>query len=216
MGHCTSCSRRGRHQITTRRADSGRPSRVQCAGESLIYDEPSRKLKTRELARLAFRRTMALGMVATIAGGLAGAIGARDLATRSHAPCLLVLPILIVLPVGAVFYLRWRSPPASAVERFTRDIRSKRKAGDTAAALSRTFVAMVGGRLTRAMFSQRVTRGIVHGGSLHRALSVTRHEVPNLGARTSSMSASIPPSGASCANRRIRTKRHRSDPPGSS
>jgi hypothetical protein len=110
----------------------------------MIYDAASRKLKTRALARLSFRRTMELAIAASIAGGVAGTVVSVDVATRAREPWLLGIPVLGGLAMAAVFYRRWRSSPDAAIERFARDIRAKRKAGKSPAALSRAFVIMVG------------------------------------------------------------------------
>ena len=111
----------------------------------MVYDKASRELKAGELARLIFRRTMELAMVGTAAGGIAAVVGSADLAMRANQPTLLGIPIAIAAVLGMAFYLRWRSPPEQAVERIRRNVRSKRKAGDKPAALSRAFVLVAGG-----------------------------------------------------------------------
>jgi hypothetical protein len=107
-----------------------------------IQDEASRSLKTRELARLQLRRAMELGMAASLAGAIAAAIGAYPIAARAHSEWLVLLPFGVAAPIEALFYLRWRSPPAAAVDRFARRIKSERKAGARPAAFSRDFVAI--------------------------------------------------------------------------
>jgi hypothetical protein len=122
----------------------------------MIYDEPSRSLKPRELARLSFRRTMELGIAASLAGGIGGAVVSVDTATRAQAPWLLGIPILLGLVLASFFFLRRQSPADAALERFARDIRAKRKAGRRPAALSRTFVTVVA--LVACLFAIIVAR----------------------------------------------------------
>ncbi len=112
----------------------------------MFYEESSRTLEATELARLAFRRNMELGMLAVLGGGLAAALG---LPLRLNVASA-VKPILVAAPLGlaalleVVFFMLRRSPSSGAIERFSRAIEARRQAGARVAALSRTFIVLAG------------------------------------------------------------------------
>jgi len=112
----------------------------------VVYDESSRSLPVHELAVLSFRRNMEAAMVAPLSGGLALAI---VLPMRLRVPpeimaLVVALPVGLILVVEALLFWLRRSPPAAAVERFSKVIETKREERMPVAAISRTFIAVCG------------------------------------------------------------------------
>jgi hypothetical protein len=112
----------------------------------VIYDESSKALPVRELAVLSFRRNMEAAMLAVLSAGLALAIvlPMRISIMPELKLIVIAIPPVILLPVAALLFWLRRSPPAAAVERFSKVIETKREEGAPVAAISRTFIAVCG------------------------------------------------------------------------
>ena len=113
-------------------------------------------------------------MAAALAGGVAAAIGSFAIAMRSHALWLVVVPLGVIVPLGAVFFSRWRSPPKEAIERFASQIRTARKAGTRTAALSRGAVAGI------AVLAFVFSLGVVHSSRAGAGRAVATSAAPKL------------------------------------
>ena len=104
----------------------------------MIYDESSKALPVRELAALSFRRAMESPMLAVLSAGVALAI---VLPMRIN---VIAIPPAILLPVAALLFWLRRSPPAAAIERYSKVIETRRRKGLPVGAMSRSFMALAG------------------------------------------------------------------------
>jgi hypothetical protein len=112
----------------------------------VIYDESSRALPVRELAALSFRRAMEAARLAVLSAGLALAIVLPMRINVMPELKLIVfsIPPAILLPVAALLFWLRRSPPAAAIERYSKAIEARRRKGLPVGAMSRSFMALTG------------------------------------------------------------------------
>jgi hypothetical protein len=112
----------------------------------VIYDESSKALPVRELAALSFRRAMESAMLAVLSAGVALAIvlPMRINVMPELKLIVISIPPVILLPVAALLFWLRRSPPAAAIERYSKVIEARRRKELPVGAMSRSFMALAG------------------------------------------------------------------------
>jgi uncharacterized membrane-anchored protein len=111
----------------------------------MVYEKRTERLEPHELAPLALRRNLELAMASALAGSVAVAVGLPiRFDGRLSLSLMFAIPLALALLSETLLVWRWRSLPATAVERFARTIEKRRERGRPTGALSRGFIVAAG------------------------------------------------------------------------